>query len=183
MHQETTEGKRSTLVMDLILLVVLILAIFFINGVINALRAYVGASILQGILFIAIVGLCLYMYSRRLCSYSYTFYYEDPDPQDEIEGVPNEPRPETGTFLAAQIVSAKSKVAEAVHVREMTDLLPPGEMDLNRRMPHMRMTDKRYKDAYALLYERDEQAHCLYFSPSDALVSLLREALDAKRAA
>ena len=101
MLQERNE-KPTTKGRDLLLVVGLILLAILLRLIMNAAAAYTWGGIVQLGAFVLLIGVAFLLYKKRLSSYRYTLYYQEP-PADALDayGEPlRNPYP-TGTLVAA----------------------------------------------------------------------------------
>lgn len=183
MLQESQE-KRATRALDLLLAVALILLVLFVGAISRAAALYAQQGIVKLVLFSAFVIAGGLFYTKRLLSYRYTYFYEEPEPGSEY------PFP-IGTLLFEQMVGDRAQTCEVIDADEMIALLAPAQgcasigyisLASDGKPPHVRKrqmtTGPRHK-AHALLFCRQGKYYFLYFNPSPQMARLLGDAIAA----
>jgi len=184
MHQEVQQNFRTGSKGDLLILLALVAGVFLIKYLIDLFAAVVGGALLQGIAFIVIAAVCLFVYKKRLSSFGYAFYYKEVclDEADQYGDPINYPF-EVGTFIASKLSGAKATSYHTVHVREMIDFLPPRAQGAQTEdMRCIKMTVYHKKTAHRLIFEQEGKTCCWYIHPSKELTGLLNEAMRMKKA-
>lgn len=184
MLQEIYGSDKKKKGADFILLIIVIAVCVLLRVAINALKAYVPVGVSTAIVFVAVMVGSFFLYRFRLCEYGYTFYYKEPDPTElDAFGEPEKLPFELGTFIASRLVGGKPKVNALTHVRDIEALLAPDEPLPEGARKKLTLAPPSLKSAYRLLTVTDGKPECWYIKPSAEMLSLINEALDAKRRA
>lgn len=182
MHQETN-SYPSTGKSDLMLFFAMVAALVVFRFLLTAAKMLPCSGLLQLLIFAAVVLLCRWLYKKRLCSYRFTVYTSEPDPNelDEFGDPRKNPFP-LGALVAESMVGNKGKIIDIILPEEMTALLPPGEKAGKASFTGHLSVDSK-KTAHTLLYTRNGKKHALSFHPGDELIKILNEILAAKKEA
>ena len=79
MYQQHLQSEKSTSLTDFLLVVIFLLLAVFMRQIVDFCAALPTPwrSISQLVLFAAFVGICLFIYKRRICSFRYTVIFEE----------------------------------------------------------------------------------------------------------
>lgn len=177
-EKPTTKGKDLLLVIGLVLLAVVLRLIM------NAAAGYAWGGFVQLGAFVLLIALAFLLYKKRLSSYRYTLYYQEP-PADALDayGEPlRNPYP-TGTLVAERMLGDKVKSAEVILPGEMRALVKPGagaigliseETDRAKGKCHKAVvTVNAQATAHRLFFVQEGKVYQLVFHPSEEMVRLL----------
>lgn len=178
MYQETHSsdpGRGGRLIFFFALLIALLAVRLFMNA---ASRLPYGGAIQIG-LVLALILAFLQIYKRRLCSYRYTVFHREPDPNErDAFGDPVRLSHPLGTLVFQRIDGKKEKILEEIAPAEMVALLPPGEsFDSSGLKPILAASGKA--SAHTLIYRRDGKVKALHFCPSEKMQEILQEIICA----
>lgn len=196
MYQQHLKDEKSTSLTDFLLVVLFLLIAVFMRQIVDFCAALPAPwhSLSQGALFLSFVGICLFIYKRRICSYRYTVVFQ-PAPEGEVDPYGNQlvwPWP-IGTVLFERMVANKGKLAEEIAPAELVALVKPGTAfslfspSGTLKKPGFfntaRMTRLPRKTASMLVFERNGKAGYILFHPDETLTGHLEALLAAKREA
>lgn len=197
MYQQKLESEKSSSRFDFLLVILFLLIAIFMRQIVDFCMAlpapWKGLS--QMLFFCAFVGICLFIYKRRICSYRYTVVYAPP-PEGEVDayGNPMEWPWPVGTVLFERMVSNKGNLGEGVAPQELVALIKPGEPITAPNMPGIpeqkptplntaRLTRNAKKTAHTLVFLRKGKLGYIMFHPDETFCSHLEALLAAKRKA
>lgn len=193
MYQQHLQNEKSTSLMDFLLVVVFLLLAVFMRQIVDFCAALPTPwrSISQLVLFAAFVGICLFIYKRRICSFRYTVIFEEA-PEGQLDRYGNQlvwPWP-VGTVLFERMVSNKGKIAEEIAPAELVALVKPNEVLPSELFPKKpgffsteRMTRCSRKTASTLVFLRNGKPGCILFHPDETLTAHIETLLAAKHEA
>lgn len=192
MYQETNGGNAAKK-QDLLLFFGLLALVIFARMLMNAVSAIPHGSILQIPLFIGLILVCLAIYKKRLCSYRYTLFNEEPE-EGDLDQYGNQrksPYP-LGTLVFEQLSGGKGRIIDAVAPGEMRAILTDGcigilgddaeELQSAVKKAAVLCAGKR-SGASTLIFWRDGRYQAIAFKPSDNLREMLEEIIAAVNAA
>lgn len=194
MYQQHLKDEKSTSVTDFLLVVIFLLLAIFMRQIVDFCAALPAPwrSLSQLMLFILFVGICLFIYKRRICSYRYTVIFEAA-PEGELDQYGNQlvwPWP-IGTVLFERMVANKGKIAEEIAPNELIALVKPeantigviapeGVMQKPNFLNTARLTRFSRKTASMLVFARNGKTGYIYFHPDDTLSGHIEALLRAK---
>ena len=179
MLQEVYQSDKSTPKGDLLLVFVLLALFVFARYIAVFLRSLPMGGVLQLLLFAGLMAFVYYIYKTRLISYRYTLTYEalDPDKSEMFgEDVAN-PYP-LGSLLIERMSGSRGKPLELILPQEYEALLAPDEkapLAQSEKRKALNMTSQSKKRACRLLFKRDQESFCAYFSPSSEMAARMKE--------
>ena len=188
MYQETN-GGNATKKQDLLLFFGLLALVILARMLMNAVSSIPHGGILQIPLFIGLILLCLAIYKKRLCSYRYTLFREEPE-EGDLDQYGNQrrnPYP-LGTLVFEQFSGGKGRIVDTVAPGEMqaivTDTGTAASISVIGEDPKAAVlcTGKK-SEASTLIFKRDGRYQAIAFKPSDKLVKMLEEIIAAVNAA
>lgn len=197
MYQQHLKDEKSTSVTDLLLVVLFLLLAIFMRQIVDFCAALPAPwrSLSQLMLFILFVGICLFIYKRRICSYRYTVIFEAV-PEGELDQYGNQrvwPWP-VGTVLFERMVANKGKIIEEIAPTELIALVKPdanaigiiapeGTLQKPNFLNTARLTLFPRKTASMLVFVRNGKTGYIFFHPDDTLSGHIETLLHAKHAA
>ena len=170
---------KSSPLKDFILVMLVLAAIFAAGYVMKLFDNFLGANVTQYILFGAVALLCVLTYTLRISTFSYTFYFKQPEPyMDEAFCTLVTPKlpEELGTFIVQQGVADTSKVIERVTRGELRTVLAPGEAydSCGENVKNQRYWREIKRALHTLVLERDGVIHMAMFDPEERMEELLQ---------
>ena len=177
MYQQTNDNQKVTSTGDLILVIVLIAIIVFIKKISNFLTSLgpVG-TYLMVVLALFLVAAIYFIYRKRLCSYRYTLFYQDP-PEGELDeyGQPAKQPYPLGTVLFERMTGGKGRLYEALKPEDIVALLEPGEKYSEKIgfFNMARLTVYSAKTAHTLVFRRKGKLFGIYFHPTAEFLECL----------
>ncbi len=188
MHQEISENKKGSAVVDIVLVAVLVLMMVFIRTVLNFTQTFPKPfnQISTILVFVILMGICYYIYAKRICSYRYTTIYAQPK-EGELNAF-GEDAPysyDVGTVCFERMVANKGKIAVMVLPGEIISLVAPGEAFpvLPARATEERCTTLPVKTAHKLIFKQKNRYFYATFTPSEKLVGYINEYLASREKA
>ncbi len=195
MYQQHLKDEKSTSLTDFLLVVLFLLIAVFMRQIVDFCATLPAPwhSLSQFALFLSFVGICLFIYKRRICSYRYTVVFK-PAPEGEVDQYGNQlvwPWP-IGTVLFERMVANKGKLAEEIAPAELVALVKPDTVGLFSpsgalKKPGFfntaRLTRLPRKTASMLVFERNGKLGYILFHPDEMLTGHLEALLAAKREA
>lgn len=174
---------KSSPLKDFILVMLVLAAIFAAGYVMKLFDNFLGANVTQYILFGAVALLCVLTYTLRISTFSYTFYFKQPEPyMDEAFCTLVTPKlpEEIGTFIVQKGVADKGKVIERVTRSELRAVLAPGEAydACCENVKHHRYSRKKKSALHTLVFERDGVIHMAMFDPDERMEELLQSMIN-----
>lgn len=179
MHQEVSETKKGSAVIDIVLVAILVLMMVFIRTLLNLTQALPQPLNQIGtvLIFVILVGICYYIYAKRICSYRYTTIYAQPK-EGELNAF-GEAAPysyDVGTVCFERMIANKGKIALMVLPEEIIALIAPDEPfpTLPARATEERCTTLPVKNAHKLIYKQKNRYYYASFTPSEKLVGYIK---------
>jgi len=190
MLQERNENGAAK-ASDIILAIGLIMLAVFSNIALKALAPTLGQGVGRMVAFLLFVAACGLIYKKRLSSYRYTLYYQEPEEGDggEYNQTP-EHQFSVGTLVVESMVGDKAQTVIEVAACEMQALFKPdgpssvitgNEGNKPAKIHKLSLTKGPNVKAHSLFFFQQGKCYMLYFSPSDEMARLLNEAIAAAR--
>ncbi|MBO4330612.1 MAG: hypothetical protein J5827_00895 [Oscillospiraceae bacterium] len=176
MYQESDDRIKGSPLKDTILVILLIAAFFVIGFIATGIRASVESN-LPIYLFAALCAGCVYLiYRLRILGYRYTVFYEQPQPEydarfDDYIVHEDYPYP-VGTFVAERTTSAKGTIIDVIKANEIIAVLKPGE-DYENSAEEIVCCSHGKAKAHSIVYGRDGSVFRMYISPSEELLGYI----------
>lgn len=173
MYQNTNDNQKSSSVGDIIITIVLLLIIVFVRKLADffkTLPSPYGVICMLLLLFFIVVSIYL-IYKKRLCSYRYSIFYEQP-PEGELDEYGHQaawPYP-LGTIIFEKLTGKRGKIYETVLPEETVTLLAPGEEYTDEKVGFFNTTTLSVlnrKTAHTLVFRRKNKLYKIYFHPSE----------------
>lgn len=133
MYQQHLKDEKSTSLTDFLLVIVFLLLAIFMRQIVDFCASLPAPwrSISQLVLFAVFVGICLFIYKRRICAFRYTVIFQ-PAPEGQLDKFGNQlvwPWP-IGTVLFERMVGGKGKIAQEIAPSELVALVKPDAVGL-----------------------------------------------------
>ena len=182
MYQESDDKLHATAISDALLVVLLIAAFFLIGGVATFIKTKFDND-LPIYIFALLCAVCVYIvYRVRILGYRYTVFHKEPEPEydprfDDYIKHEDYPYP-VGTFVAERTTSAKGSIIDVVDKSQMKALLAPGE-EYAGADTEVVCTSRKKAKAWSLVYEKDAKTVRMYISPSEELLGYIRGFMEA----
>lgn len=178
MYQHTNDNQHISAKFDLVLVIVMIAFIVFMRQITNFISSLPGGGILNVLVLFALIAGCYIIYRKRLCSYRYTIYFEQPK-EGEPDAFGNvqttQPYP-LGTMLFERMIANKGRLYEAVRYDEFVALIVPGETYSEKinLLNYAKLTVYSNKTAYTLVFRRKDKLYGIYFHPDAKFIDCMR---------
>lgn len=123
-----------------------------------------------------VVGACYFIYRRRLCSYRYTIFYEQP-PEGELDEFGKQltqPYP-LGSILFERMTGGRGKLYEGVAAYDFVALMAPGKKYSEKIgfLNYSKITVYSVKTAHTLIFRRKGKLYGIYFHPNEEFVACM----------
>ena len=184
MYQQTNDNQKFSSVVDIILVIAVLAIIVFIKSITNFFTTSLPApfnAICNIALLFLIVGFCLFVYKRRLCSYRYAIYYQEPEVREEDAfGDPvSWPYP-LGAVTFERMTGGRGKLCEGMDPKDFVALLEPGEKyEVNGEkisfFNYARLTVYSARTAHTLVFRRKGKLYGIYFHPNEDFIAHMKE--------
>ena len=195
MYQQHLKDEKSTSLTDFLLVIGFLLLAIFMRQIVDFCASLPAPwrSISQLVLFAVFVGICLFIYKRRICAFRYTVIFQ-PAPEGQLDKFGNQlvwPWP-IGTVLFERMVGGKGKIAQEIAPSELVALVKPDAVGLFSSKAMLkkpgffnteRLTRFSSKTASMLVFERGGKAGYILFHPDETLTGHIEALLAAKREA
>ena len=176
MYQESDDRIKGTSGKDALLVILLIAAFFIIGFIATSIRESFDNN-LPIYIFALLCAACVYLiYRLRILGYRYTVFYEPPQAEydarfDDYITHEDYPYP-VGTFVAERTASANGTVIDTIDASEILEILKPGA-DYREADEVLVCSSHGKKKSHSIVYKRDNRITRMYISPSDELLGYI----------
>ena len=191
MYQESNTANSSKK-SDMLLFIGLI-ALLLVSRFLLSLLQAIGGGPAQLVIFVVLVAICFMVFKRRFCTYRYTLFNKEPEP-DELDeyGNPSKLPFPLGTFIIEQLSGSRGGVMANIAPGDMLQLIPPSgaaaigiiggdPKDSSLKKPPLYANGNR-ENAHILLYRQDGKTKALAFAPGAELAKMLSDIIAAVNA-